>query len=233
MSEYPDVVALIPAAGSGTRLGLGPKALLELSSRALVEWAVASVAHVCSRVRVAVAVDDVAAAEARLTGTAEVCAGGRTRAETIRLLLANTTEPFVLVHDAARPFASRALVSRVVLSAKEHGAAISVSSARSAAVRRTTSVSGGANDMAADVWSRAAAGLGETPFCLRRDLLDGALLRLEQSREDRSPWEVLVEEGVQVCLVSGEETNMKITTPLDWQIAQRVIAPSLDGLRWD
>ena len=213
-------IALIPAAGIGSRLGLDSKAFLSISGLTLLERAVASVSKVAGRVLVGVAAEDVARARLLLFGSAEVYTGGETRAETIALLLNESAEPYVLVHDAARPFASATLVSKVLDAARLSGAAVSVS-------RPSSSVMNVEGGLVRDVWPRSAAAQGQTPFCLRREILLRALDLAQQSGEDRSPWEFVVELGLPVTAVPGEESNIKITTPLDWQIATQVIARTL------
>ena len=53
MTTPSDVTVLVPAAGSGERLGLGPKALLELNGRPVVEWVVRKAAALAGEVIVA------------------------------------------------------------------------------------------------------------------------------------------------------------------------------------
>ena len=113
------VVAVVPAAGSGERLGAGiPKAFCEVDGRTLLDRAVGGLlkSGVVDHVVVAVPAARVDEAERALGGRATVVAGGADRTTSVSLALAALAgEPeFVLVHDAARALTPPALIVRVV-----------------------------------------------------------------------------------------------------------------------
>ena len=113
------VAALIPAAGSGTRLGLGPKAFVEVAGLSLLARSVAALApHVDE---VVVALPEGWTLPAAVPARAIV--GGQTRQDSVRLLLEATGAEAVLVHDAARPFLPAEVVRAVLAAAWEVGAA--------------------------------------------------------------------------------------------------------------
>jgi 4-diphosphocytidyl-2-methyl-D-erithritol synthase len=117
------VAGLLPAAGSGSRLGRGPKAFLELEGKTLLAHAAETLATVCAEVVVAVPAGRLDDAHALLPG-AYIVAGGSSRQETVRLLLDATPDAtHVIVHDAARPFTPVRVVQAVLEAAHEHGAA--------------------------------------------------------------------------------------------------------------
>ncbi|MFC6591862.1 2-C-methyl-D-erythritol 4-phosphate cytidylyltransferase [Deinococcus lacus] len=103
-AAQPGFAAIIPAAGSGTRLGKGPKAAVTVGGRSLLAWAVSALAPHVSEVVVAL--------PAGLELPADVPAGvrtilgGATRQESVRRLLQSVDAEYVLIHDAARPFLS-------------------------------------------------------------------------------------------------------------------------------
>ena len=106
MQGEPDVVScLVPAAGSGQRLGLGPKAFLALRGRPLLHWTTTRALQVADEVLVAVPANLVEEATAMLPHCL-VIAGGATRQDSIALLAARARGNWLMVHDAARPFAS-------------------------------------------------------------------------------------------------------------------------------
>lgn len=129
------VAALVPAAGAGTRLGLGPKAFLRVGGATLIEHAADLLAPFADEI--AIAVPDGRAGEARaLLGDARVdrtdptrrvplaiTVGGATRQETVDRLLDATTAEWLLVHDAARPFTPDAVVASVLAATRDIGAA--------------------------------------------------------------------------------------------------------------
>src|SRR6187549_3745918 len=95
---------LLLAAGAGERLGLGPKGLLELRGRPLLCWLADKARQVADDVLVALPAECVEATAALLPGC-RVIAGGATRQESLGLLAAEARGDWLLVHEAARPFA--------------------------------------------------------------------------------------------------------------------------------
>jgi 2-C-methyl-D-erythritol 4-phosphate cytidylyltransferase len=114
------VAALIPAAGDGTRLGRGPKALVTVAGESLLNRAVRAFAG---------EVDEILVAVSPMMGRLElpegVCTvpGGASRQASVYNLLRETDADIVLIHDAARPFVSRSVIRGVIEAAREHGAA--------------------------------------------------------------------------------------------------------------
>jgi 2-C-methyl-D-erythritol 4-phosphate cytidylyltransferase len=120
------------------------------------------------------------------------------------------------VHDAARPLVSQALIDETLAAAVAHGAAVpalpvnlTIKQAPAplpAKVQRTVP--------RADLWAM------QTPQIVRaadlRDAFARCPIRLDQVTDDVQLLELI---GKEVWLVPGEENNLKITTPLDLQIA--------------
>ena len=111
-------VAIVPAAGSGERLGAGiPKAFVKIGDRTLLDHAVDGLLSSGVVDRVVVAVPDSLVDEAAelLGERATVVAGGAERPDSVRLALAAVgAADFVLVHDAARPLTPAEQIKRVV-----------------------------------------------------------------------------------------------------------------------
>src|SRR3954464_11197337 len=102
------VVGIVPAAGRGERLGSdGPKAFVVCAGRPLVEWSIEVLEAVCDRVVLAVP-------EGWETGPDRVT-GGAVRSASVRAALDAAPEATIaVVHDAARPLVTRALVEDCV-----------------------------------------------------------------------------------------------------------------------
>ncbi len=127
-----DVLVVLVAAGSGTRLGAGiPKALVNLAGKPLFEHALNSIIGMpdLSQVVIAIPADhhqEFASAAARYE-TKEfnivLVAGGETRQQSIAnaLAAAQGGHSITLVHDAARAMASTALFERVATAVRESG----------------------------------------------------------------------------------------------------------------
>jgi 2-C-methyl-D-erythritol 4-phosphate cytidylyltransferase/2-C-methyl-D-erythritol 2,4-cyclodiphosphate synthase len=126
------VAVVIVAAGRGERLGSSrPKQLLDLAGRTMLQRSVAAFdVHPAVRSLVVVLPEELVAEGASHVGpTTRPCrcvAGGVRRQDSVGRGLAavEADAEFVLVHDAARPFVSRALIDRVLAAAAAEGAAV-------------------------------------------------------------------------------------------------------------
>ncbi|HUM00289.1 MAG TPA: 2-C-methyl-D-erythritol 4-phosphate cytidylyltransferase, partial [Mycobacterium sp.] len=111
-------VAVVPAAGSGERLGAGrPKAFVHLGGQTLLERTLAGLrdSGAVDAVVVAVPADHTDEAKLILGTDATIVAGGSHRTESVRRALAAVGNPeLVLVHDAARALTPPAMIARVV-----------------------------------------------------------------------------------------------------------------------
>ncbi|WFR72406.1 2-C-methyl-D-erythritol 4-phosphate cytidylyltransferase [Prescottella defluvii] len=112
------VVALVPAAGRGVRLGESvPKAFVELAGRSMLRRSVDGLLEsgVVDRVVVIVPEELVDVARADLPDGVVVVVGGAERADSVRAgLAAATGAELVLVHDAARALTPPTLIARIV-----------------------------------------------------------------------------------------------------------------------
>jgi 2-C-methyl-D-erythritol 4-phosphate cytidylyltransferase len=221
------VAALIPAAGSGERLGRGPKAFVALGGHPLLAWAVASLLPWVDEVVVAVAAADLeraGAVVARLAGPgrARVTTGGATRQATVAALLSAVEAEVVVVHDAARPFLDGATVEAVIAAARAHGACSVGRPVADSLVRR---------DDGTPV-DRDALRAVQTPQAFRRDLLAHA--HAVASREGVAATDdagLVRRLGVPVAWVDGGAHLFKVTTLDDLHLAEAVVAAGTFGVR--
>jgi len=212
------VAAIIVAGGQGARMGADrPKQLLELDGRSLLQHSVSLCdAHPAVSELVVVLPATLVEAGAELIGptrrTCRVVAGGARRQDSVRhgVAAVSTQAEIVLIHDAARPFASAALIDRVIAAAGHTGAAVPALACRDTVKRRDV-VSG----LVRESVPRAEIWLAQTPQGFRRDVLAviGPLSAGEREATDES---MLAEwAGLPVMIVEGDERNVKITTPDD------------------
>ena len=207
----------MPAAGGGTRLGRGDKAFLELAGAPLVVHTlrrflplpeIGPIVVVAPAERVASMIELVRPLAE--PGRISVCAGGPTRRDSVRLGLAALPRvEQVLVHDAARPLVSAALIRRVLAAVAETGAALPGVSPRDA-VRQ---VAGG---QLAGPLDRRSLVLAQTPQGFRLELLreahdKAAADGLEADDDAQLVWAL----GHPVTVVAGEESNLKVTIDSD------------------
>lgn len=214
-------VAIVPAAGRGERLGLGPKAFLELDGRTLLARVVDTLLACVDRIIVAVPADQVADAHRQTGGRAEVIAGADTRQATVARLFHVTAEELVVIHDVTRPFASAGLIRRVIAAAGKHGAA-------AAMIHPPIPVGVVDDGRITAAHDRSAVMLPQSPQAFRRPVLAAALAHAAANNVERqTTWQLVAAFGNPIAAVPGEERNIKVTTALDWDIARRVIWPAL------
>ena len=216
-----DTVALVPAAGGGTRLGHGPKAFLQIYGKSLLQHVVELLYARVGRILVGVPADDLDRAEAELEGRAEIHVGGATRLATISGLLGRCTESLVVIHDAARPFTDRDVLLQVIDAGRRYGAA---GACRRARVPVTFIEDG----VAKSAIPASKAGMIETPLAYHRTVLERAFQYARENQiEDESLSDLVLRSGSPMRAILDTEWNFKITSALDWEIATKVVAPAL------
>jgi len=146
-------------------------------------------------------------------------AGGATRQESVaRCFEAAPPHPLVVIHDGARPFVSPSLVSRVIEEAEKGGAALAA-----LPVFDTLKVVDG-EGVVLSTPPRGDFWLAQTPQAFRWEVFREAVAKARQEGVTGTDDAALVERlGVEVRVVRGEESNFKVTTPYDLQVA-RVLA---------
>ena len=219
------VGAIIAAAGAGTRLGLGSKALVQLNGRTTLSRVVelflgldevGQIVVVGPPSRLPQAEAEVAHLEP--AKPVRVCAGGESRQQSVHAGLARLEGcTHVLVHDAARPMASPALVRRVLAAALDSGAAIPGVAPRDAVKR----VEGGRLLESLD---RSKIVLAQTPQAFSYQVL----LRAHFEAADAGlvgddDAQLVAALGHAVTVVPGEPTNIKLTTAEDLEVLQALI----------
>lgn len=206
--------ALIPAAGSGTRLGRGPKAFVEVAGQSLLARSVAALVPWVDEVLVAL--PEGFPLPPGLP--AQAILGGATRQESVWRLLHATTADVVLVHDAARPFLPGAVVTALLEAVSETGAATAALPVADTLVR-------GERGRWADLVPREGLWAVQTPQGFRRALLlrAHAAARAEGfgATDDAG---LIARLGLPVRLVPGDARLFKVTTPGDLALAQAVAA---------
>ncbi|MEZ4632815.1 MAG: 2-C-methyl-D-erythritol 4-phosphate cytidylyltransferase [Deinococcales bacterium] len=213
----PSRAALIPAAGSGSRLGKGPKAFLKLRDRTLLERVVNSFSPHVDEVIVAVSGEMKAEAEAILGNKALVILGGDNRQESVYSLLHASQADLVLIHDAARPFLAASLIKEILAVSEKSGAA----TVARAVVDTLIHEHGEAVD-------RQKIKAIQTPQAFRRSLIlrahEAAKAQGKSATDDAGLLRLL---HYPVSLVEGSSWLFKITTPTDLAMAE-ALAPLWD-----
>lgn len=208
------VACALLAAGSGSRFG-GDKVLTNLGDKPLWRWSfdtfrshpeVAEVGIVASQA-------NLAEIKALAKGAAFVVAGGKTRAESSRVAFESLSSDadVLLIHDAARPFVSRGLITRVIEGIRLSGAA-APGVTPSDAVREDC--------QGLRLLDRDHLRLMQTPQGATREWMKRAFSLPSADAQDEVA--LLLAAGVEPQVVQGEAVNLKITRPEDHLLAQKL-----------
>jgi 2-C-methyl-D-erythritol 4-phosphate cytidylyltransferase len=222
-------IALIPAAGSGSRIGSErPKQYLPLAGKPMISHAISTLAkhERIDRVYVVLAAGDVwfdtydwASVSAKLRVLR--CGGDTRAASVLNGLRAMQTEvnaeDWVLVHDAARPCLTQAHLNSLVASL-EHDAVGGILAVPVA----DTLKRGDAEARIVATEPRESLWQAQTPQMFRHALLLRALAALgtETPTDEARAIEHL---GLSPKLVACDSTNLKVTYPRDIKLAELIL----------
>jgi 2-C-methyl-D-erythritol 4-phosphate cytidylyltransferase len=222
-------VAIVVAAGSGTRLGGNrPKQFLELDGIPIIIHALRQFerCHAINEIVAVLPAEETAgflsqAKEFGLDKLSRVVAGGQTRAQSVQRGLAAISEAeIVAVHDGVRPFVTPEEIERVVQAAQTSGAAVLV-----APVADTIKEVEGNRIVRTVTRSKLRRAL--TPQCFRFEILKRAYEALDQFEAaggEVTDEGLLVERlGIEIVAVEGSARNIKITREEDLVLAEAIL----------
>lgn len=220
--------AVVVAAGSGTRLGLGNKALLPLAGAPLVAWTLSQLREVPAVAQVVLVMGEADRAAFRerwgedveALGPDAVVPGGAERWLSSRAGVEATDAalPLVLVHDVARPLTLADDMQAVAEAAHVHGAALL------AAPLADTLKEAGADGRVARTLPRERLWRAATPQAARRELLLEAFAAWPpQGPPPTDEASLLETAGHAPVLVEGGATAFKITTLDDLFLAEKLL----------
>jgi len=231
----PNIVAILPAAGFGTRMGSeSPKQFRLLDGLPVIVFTLRRLAlcPAIGRFLVATRADEVEAlsarlAEERLDRPVEVVRGGDTRQQSVENALAEVPADanLVLIHDGVRPLVTREQVERVIAEASVCRAAILGIPALDTVkeVKRASLPDDAA--LILTTIPRERIVLAQTPQVFDAALLRTAFERAAADGITASDEAGLVERlGHDVHVVMGSERNLKITRPGDLELAEFYLA---------
>ena len=212
-------VAIIVAAGKGTRTGLNrPKQWETLLGKRVIDWSVETFLAHPDLLELVIVVDD-PTVDYGFPSTTKVVCGGETRTASVRsgiaAFLAEGDVP-VLIHDAARPGLSLSMIDTLVSALADHDAAapaLPVSDALKA------HAAGHLSTVPRDGLWRV-----QTPQAFRLPAIKAALDAPGSFVDDL---EAVEASGATVTLVPGDPKLHKITYPEDFDLVARLLAPAL------
>ncbi|MCX8478648.1 MAG: 2-C-methyl-D-erythritol 4-phosphate cytidylyltransferase [Chitinophagales bacterium] len=153
-----------------------------------------------------------------------VCAGGASRTDSVRNGLALChNEGIVAIHDAARPFISATLIAKCFETAQQHGACIPCIRCNDSTRIITTGDNATIDDsICSKNFDRNQLLLVQTPQCFNAEKLKSLYNNASGSfSDDASLWE---QSGETIYICEGESKNIKITTPIDLQVAKVLLS---------
>lgn len=233
MTAAPNTVryfALIPAAGVGARMEAGsPKQYLPIAGKPMLRHALDAflasplIAHTYVVVSAEDGVIDTVVPE---QGVTVLRCGGATRMETIlnglqALHGSMAAHDQVLVHDAARPGLTPALIAKLIMEVGEHAAGGLLALPVVDTVKRA-----GSGSLSAQTVPRDGLWLAQTPQMFSYALLHRALSEAPDPQaitDDASAIEAL---GLAPRLVEGHPRNLKVTLPRDIHTAELYLTHS-------
>jgi 2-C-methyl-D-erythritol 4-phosphate cytidylyltransferase len=224
------VAAIIPAAGTGRRMGMGRnKAFLPLQGKPILVHTldVLGQCSIIDEIVVAVGEDDLDWCRRELSYLLDVdvarcqfVAGGTTRQESVRrcLLAADPHADIFLVHDAVRPLVTPEIVQSAVLAADDTGAA-----ACAVPTKDTVRISHD-GEVFSCTPDRSSVWLIQTPQVFSAELLRAAHQWAAEREFVGTDDACLVEQlGQRVAVVMGSYENIKITTREDLALAEAIL----------
>ncbi len=242
-------IALIVAAGSGERLGAGrPKALIRVAGRPMLRWSLEALRAAPSVEHIVIAVPPTAQLietrpspdDAQSEGEAReeppqdwfqssYVHGGTSRSDSVRRALAAAADGDpVLVHDAARPLLTAELAESVI-------AALAVDSEADAAIAAapvtdTIKRAGREGGAVRETLDRDELWSVQTPQVFRRAALERALDVDDETlaRATDDAW-LIERTGGRVIVVPSLVENLKVTTPLDLEVAALLLGRRSTG----
>jgi 2-C-methyl-D-erythritol 4-phosphate cytidylyltransferase/2-C-methyl-D-erythritol 2,4-cyclodiphosphate synthase len=218
MNHYSKTAVIIPAAGSGERLGANlPKALVQIVGRTLLEHSYSRLSPVAAQIIVAAPAGFEDRFRELLGDNVTIVTGGSTRTQSVKLALAalNPEIEYVLVHDAARALASTDLAKRVLAALAGGDVAVIPGLAVTDTVKEID-----ADSRVVGTPDRARLVAVQTPQGFDRQTLVNAHQSGADATDDAALVELL---GQSVRVIAGEAGAFKITHPEDIERATNLL----------
>ncbi|GIW14093.1 MAG: 2-C-methyl-D-erythritol 4-phosphate cytidylyltransferase [Tepidiforma sp.] len=214
--------AVILAAGASTRFGPADKLTADLLGRPLLAWSLAAfeAARGLGCLVLVAAPGREHEFEALAAAWApracfRVVTGGARRRDSVEAGLRACSSRYVAIHDGARPLVTPALVERVTAAAEGRPGAI-------AAVPVTDTIKEVSSGVIVGHPDRSRLWAAQTPqVVLRQAWLDAAAMSDNDETDDAA---MLGRLGLECAVVEGSYDNLKVTRPLDLDIAARLLA---------
>ncbi len=217
------IIAILPAAGHGSRMGAGQNKLrLALLGRPVLAYTLEAFENCPSIDEVILVANEQdiflyreLVKDAGFQKVKTILRGGETRAQSVHIgVLAAEDASVVVIHDGARPLVTPEILEKTIAGSRETGAAI-------AAVPVIDTIKRAEGGTICETPRREELWQAQTPQVFRRELLLSALENASDAvTDDASAVELA---GVRVRLVEANRENIKLTTPFDLLVAEAVL----------
>jgi len=221
------ISAIIAAGGSGVRMNAEvPKQFLQLHDKPIIIHTLERFAG-CPEVQKVILVipekeipaADILLSKWNISGQIELIAGGETRQHSVWNGLNSIPEntDIVIVHDGVRPFVSEKTIHFCIEETRKYGAVIT-------AIPVYDTVKEVENHTVSKTLDRSKLWRVQTPQGFKKELLAEAYKKARETNLTATDDSALVENiGHTVRVIPGEEKNIKITSPEDLIIAEKLL----------
>ncbi len=221
---------IIPAAGSGKRLGGLSKPLIEIGGRPIILRLLELFAELGDVKRICIAVQPENTSDFKkivesmeLWGLMEIVEGGTERPASVKnafedLKKSISEDDLVCIHDAARPLLSKTDLGRVIDAGWKYGAAF-----LAAKVKDTLKVVDESNFCVSTI-DRSKIFAAQTPQVMTSRLLSRAYDAVSDFSDVTDEIMLLERIGVKAFVVEPHNLNLKLTTAEDLELLKKLIS---------
>ncbi len=214
------IAQIIVAAGKGSRVG-GPiaKQYQRIGGQTLLARTVEATlkSSDINKTVVVIAAGDTTATQVLTDFDVEFITGGDSRTASVKAGLAALSDyapDYVLIHDAARPFVSAALITRLIDALETHEAAVPV-------LPLADAVKSFSADTLGDDIERASLRAVQTPQAFHYGTIKAAFDALPDTANFADDIAVARDAGLTITAIDGEAGNYKLTYAADFERAER------------
>jgi 2-C-methyl-D-erythritol 4-phosphate cytidylyltransferase len=217
--------AIIVAGGSGSRMQASlPKQFMMLAGKPVLYYSINTFLQTFAAIKIILVLPEEYVANGQEIIDAyfkdydvSITIGGRTRFHSTQngLALVTDNESIVFVHDAARPLVTQKILKACLFSAEQTGSAIPVIDCNDS--MRIISDEGNA------FIDRSVLKLVQTPQTFHSKIIIPAFSGIDYKEKFTDEASVVEAFGLKVTLVPGDPINIKITNPIDFVIAEKLL----------
>ncbi|MCE5305380.1 MAG: 2-C-methyl-D-erythritol 4-phosphate cytidylyltransferase [Chloroherpetonaceae bacterium] len=224
-----NVSVIIPAGGKGERFGSEiPKQFVDLKGKPVIVHTLEKFSDIEDVTSIVIAVHSEwftytkeLVKTYKLDKVKDIVVGGKERQDSIYNALRSSAikdAELILIHDAVRPFVSQQAIKKIINAAEDYGAVILGTTPKDP-VKEV--------DHAGEVvrtLQRGKLSIAQTPQAFWTDIIINSFEKAREVNYVGADSSQLVEfAGYKVSVIEGEDTNIKLITPLDFKIAELIL----------